>query len=51
VSRRGRESRDDRRGYWVMRRDGSRVYYDREPDYYRPPPSPFYGPPRPWGGN
>jgi hypothetical protein len=47
--RRPRESRD--RGYWVQRNDGSRFYYDRERDFYRPPPSPFYGPSRPWGWN
>lgn len=51
VERRARQYRDDRdvrRGYWVQRWDGSRVFYERERDF-RPPPSPYYGPPRPWG--
>ncbi len=46
----------ERRGTWVMRPDGSRVFYDREygrgPDYDRPPPPPpFFRPPGPWGWN
>jgi hypothetical protein len=49
-TRRGRE-RDERRGYWVRRYEGPRVYYQREPDFYRPSPPPFYGPRGPWGWN
>jgi hypothetical protein len=44
VRRRRPPSRE--RGYWVRRYDGPRVYYPREPDFYRPPP--FYGPRGPW---
>jgi hypothetical protein len=49
TQRQPREYRDRR--YWVQRHDGSRFYYDRDRGFYRPPPSPFYGPPRPWGWN
>jgi len=34
-------------GYWVVRPDGSRVYYERDPRAMPPPP--FFFPGRPFG--
>ena len=43
------QPRDSRGGYWVMRPDGSRVFYDRERSAYPPPPPPPFFFPRPPG--